>query len=132
MLFMLSAPGFYRSRSAFCYGSSFPSGVTVMTRQGIALPQFSSAVFTAKLKPPQQGLIIISPILSVLYIFVPLFSNLPIISLLGCPNLLFSPTPIKAILGETASKNFSELEVLDPMMRYFQYISLKFIFRIHI
>ena len=35
-------------------------------------------------------------------------------SLLGCPKLLSSPTPIRAILGFTSSKKPSVVDVLDP------------------
>lgn len=64
-------------------------------------------------------LILISPISSVLYILTPNFFNLSIIILFGCPNVFFSPTPIKAILGFTASINSGVLDVLDPMMSHF-------------
>ena len=40
--------------------------------------------------------------------------NFSIVILLGCPNLLFSPTPINAILGFTAFKNSSLEEVFAP------------------
>lgn len=61
-------------------------------------------------------LIFISPIISVLYITHLANSSLSIISLLGCPNLLSSPTPINAILGFTAFKNSFVVEPFEPMM----------------
>jgi hypothetical protein len=62
---------------------------------------------------------LISPSWSVLNTFTPLLSNLSIICLLGCPKLLFCPTPINAILGETAFKNSKVVDVFEPMMCHF-------------
>jgi len=43
-----------------------------------------------------------------------MFSNRSNTSKFGCPNLLFFPTPIKAIPGFTASKKFLLEEVFEP------------------
>ena len=75
---------------------------------------------------------LISPFSSVLYILVPFSFSLCITSLLGCPKLLFFPTPIKATLGFIAFKNSPVVEVLEPWCATFNTSAFKFIFFLNI
>ena len=83
---------------------------------------YSIYLFTLIISPFPFTTIFISPSLSVLKTLAPKLINLLITSRLGCPNLLFFPTPTNIILGFTDSINSSVEEVFDPWWAAFKIV----------